>query len=224
MSAPPTSGPIAIVVHSTSWSSAFAVGEPLVGDEVRQAREHGRPEERVADRRRPRRARRPPPAELDERQRREDGEPPEVGARSSAPCARARRRAARAGGRGRRPAGCSRSSSAADPPARVRAVVDVDLERDHREPVPDPGAERREEEQPEAPVGEDRAPAVDAHGRERLAPDRPEDGPRLRHGPARARLRRSRSRPACRPRRGSPSGRRSRAAAGRSRPARSSRS
>ena len=47
--APPTIGPIAVVVHSTSWSSAFAVDEPLLRHEVRQPGEHGRAEERVPD-------------------------------------------------------------------------------------------------------------------------------------------------------------------------------
>ena len=57
---------------------------------------------------------------------------------------------------------------------RVRAVVDVDGERDHREPVADPGGERRDEEQPEPCVPEQREPILYAepghcsHARARL--------------------------------------------------------
>ena len=53
-----------------------------------------------------------------------------------------------------------------DPPAGLRPVVDVDLERDDREPVADPRRERRHEEQPEAAVAEQREAGVQtpSHG------------------------------------------------------------
>ena len=48
-------------------------------------------------------------------------------------------------------------SSARDPPAGVaRPVVDIDLERDQRQPVAEPRAESGEEEQPKAAVPEQR--------------------------------------------------------------------
>jgi hypothetical protein len=53
----------------------------------------------------------------------------------------------------------------------MRTVVDVDLERDDREPVPDPRRERREEEEPEASVLEEAeltAEVEGAHGRGNL--------------------------------------------------------
>ena len=62
-----------------------------------------------------------------------------------------------------------RDQQRADPPARVRAVVDVDLQRDDREPVADAGGEGREEEKPEPPVLEQAQLATEierAHGRE----------------------------------------------------------
>jgi len=43
-----------------------------------------------------------------------------------------------------------------DPPARVRAVVHVDLKCDERDPVAEAGREVREEEQPELGVAEQR--------------------------------------------------------------------
>ena len=61
-------------------------------------------------------------------------------------------------------------SSAADPPAGVRPVVDVDLERDHGEPVAEPGAERGEEEQPEAAVPEQRRRASGIAPQTRISP------------------------------------------------------
>ena len=165
--APPTIGPIAVVVHSTSWSSAFAVASRSSEHEVRQPGEHGRPEERVPDpgeRRedddRRRRAR--------ERQRDEDAEP-----QTSEPIISPLRESRSTSGPTSRPEEDGRQDvrdqQRADPPARVRAVVDVDLERDHREPVADARAEGREEEKPEAPVVEKAELATEiegAHGRE----------------------------------------------------------
>jgi len=54
-----------------------------------------------------------------------------------------------------------------DPPARVGAVVDVDLQRDQREPVPESRPEGREEEPSETGVsehGETTAEARSSHG------------------------------------------------------------
>jgi hypothetical protein len=52
------------------------------------------------------------------------------------------------------------------PPARVRPVVDIDLQRDDGEPVADPRCERRHEEQPELPVAEQREAGDQTPGHE----------------------------------------------------------
>jgi len=143
-------GPIAVVVHSTSWSSAFAVASRVSRHEVREPGEHRRPEEGVPDpgeRREQDDGRRG----VRERQRHEDPEPQEVRTdheRLPRELVDERPRE-QPEEHGRQDV---RDQKRADPPTRVRAIVDVDLQRDHREPVPDPRGEGREEEKPEATV------------------------------------------------------------------------
>ena len=124
------------------------------GSAARRARPAGRTRCRCRRRRRARRS--PPPSRRTAARRRRRGgrgrsaiiSPLRESRSTSGPSRRPRKTAGR----------MFAISSAADPPAGVRAVVDVDLERDHRQPVAEPGAEGREEEQAEAAVPEQRQP------------------------------------------------------------------
>ena len=125
--------------------------ELLLVDEVRDAREHRRAEERVRDagngRERDDRER-----AADERQRDEDAEPDEVGG-DDQPLAR-EPVDERPGGEADDHRRQERDDEErAHPPRRMRAVVDVGGERDRRHPGADARAERREEEQAEAGAG-----------------------------------------------------------------------
>src|SRR4029077_18542951 len=60
-----------------------------------------------------------------------------------------------------------RDEPRADPPTRGRPIVDVDLERDDGEPVADTRRERRQEEQPELPVAEQRESGDQTPGQRR---------------------------------------------------------
>ena len=95
------------------------------------------------------------------------------------------------------------------PPGRIGALLDVERERDRRDPRAEPGPERREEEQPEVVVTERRL--------RRLSENRPRRAAPLTRVRARvrARLRTGRAPPGCRPRCESPSASRSPRAAGR---------
>ena len=127
--------------QSVSCSSAFA-GEVVVVDEVRQPGEHRRPEERVADARDHR--------EGDDRGRvSTNGSAANTASRPrSEATIRHLRESRSTSGPDEEPDDDPRDERGdeerADPPGRVRAVVDVDGERDQREPVADPRAERRE--------------------------------------------------------------------------------
>ena len=168
--------------------------------------------------------RRSPPRSR-ERQRGEDAEPAEVGADhqrlAREPVDERPEQEAEEDGRQD-----VRDQQRADPPAGVRPVVDVDLERDDREPVAD--ARSRTSRGREAGSGRSRA----ATSRERNRSHRHGSHPTGRSGPSRigqhrtrgARRRGRRARRASRPRRGSRSARRTRAAAGRSRPRAAARS
>ena len=125
----PSSTRRAGAARSPSASSSLA-------DEVRQPGEDGRPEEGVAD-----------AGDHGERDDRRGGVRRTAAPRtrragrgrrrSSAPSARAGRRAGRGGAPMKTAGQDVRDQQLADPPARVRAVVDVDLERDDGEPVAD---------------------------------------------------------------------------------------
>ena len=128
----------------------------LVGNEIGQPRKHGRPEERVPDprhggesNRRRRRVR--------EGQRREHREPPDVGG-DHQPLPREpvddRPEEQTEEDRGQN----VDDEQRADPPAGMRAVVDIDLECDHRQPVAEARTEGRNEKQPEPAVAEQGKP------------------------------------------------------------------
>ena len=109
--------------------------EIFVADEVRHTREHGRAEERVADpcnkRERDDRLR-----AVDERQRGEHGQATEIRSDHQALAREAiDERAEEEPDRDRRHD--VRRQQSAHPPARVRAVVDLDLQREQRQPGSD---------------------------------------------------------------------------------------
>ena len=124
------------------------MGQVAFGDEIRNACEHGRAEERVGDPRNGGESDHPERA-ADERQCGEDAEPDR-----SAEIDQALAREPVDERPGREPNDDRRQEGddeeRADPPGRVGAGLDVDGQRDRRHPGADPGPERRQEEQPEA--------------------------------------------------------------------------
>ena len=142
-------------------------GSSLVGDEVRQPGEHGRAEERVADPGHARRGRRSPSAELANGSATKTREPAEVGADHQPLAREPVDERARAAGRGRRPAGCSRSAARRPTSPSACGRRRRPAARSTASQLPIPERERREEEKPEAAVLEQ---AGLAGGRARARP------------------------------------------------------
>ena len=167
MSTPPTTGPDRPAHVLDGLEQRVRVPEQLLRHEVRHARVDGGPEEAGREAGDEREARRSAPADV------ANGSAAKTAARRRSAATISFRRSSRSSsGPSVSPIDDRRQEldeeDAADPEAGVRAVLDVDRERDRCEQRPEARRERREEEQTEAGDAERRQLPGGAAGQSRL--------------------------------------------------------